>query len=157
MQTITPFLWFDHQAEEAVNFYVSLFEHAEILNVERYGEGGPGDPGTVMTMSFRLAGQDFMALKRRPGISIQRGHFLFCELRNPGRGRRLWDELAKGGEVMDCGWVKDRYGVTWQIVPTILGQLLQDPDPQKAGRVVQAMLKMKKLDIQALQAAYEQS
>jgi predicted 3-demethylubiquinone-9 3-methyltransferase (glyoxalase superfamily) len=157
MQTITPFLWFDHQAEEAVNFYVSLFEHAEILNVERYGEGGPGDPGTVMTMSFRLAGQDFMALNGGPEYQFSEATSFFVNCETQAEVDRLWDELAKGGEVMDCGWVKDRYGVTWQIVPTILGQLLQDPDPQKAGRVVQAMLKMKKLDIQALQAAYEQS
>ncbi|MEA4906265.1 MAG: VOC family protein [Anaerolineaceae bacterium] len=157
MQTITPFLWFDHQAEEAVNFYVSLFEHAEILNVERYGEGGPREPGTVMTMSFRLAGQDFIALNGGPEYQFSEATSFFVNCETQAEVDRLWDELAKGGEVMDCGWVKDRYGVTWQIVPTILGQLLQDPDPQKAGRVVQAMLKMKKLDIQALQAAYEQS
>ncbi|NMB87480.1 MAG: VOC family protein, partial [Chloroflexi bacterium] len=127
MQTITPFLWFDHQAEEAVNFYVSLFEHAEILNVERYGEGGPGEPGTVMTMSFRLAGQDFIALNGGPEYQFSEATSFFVNCETQAEVDRLWDELAKGGEVMDCGWVKDRYGVTWQIVPTILGQLLQDP------------------------------
>jgi len=157
MQKITTFLWFDNQAEEAVNLYTSLFKNSRILEISRYGEGAPLPAGTVMTVIFQLEGQEFMALNGGPVFKFNEAMSLFVKCETQAEVDRYWEALSAGGEVQQCGWLKDRYGVSWQIVPTLLGRLLNDPDPIKANRVMQAMLKMVKLDIQALQAAYDGS
>ena len=157
MQKITTFLWFDNQAEEAVNLYTSLFKNSRILEISRYGEGAPLPTGTVMTVAFQLEGQEFMALNGGPVFKFTEAMSLFVKCETQAEVDRYWEALSAGGEVQQCGWLKDRFGVSWQIVPTQLGILLGDPDPAKANRVMQAMLKMVKLDIQALQAAYDGS
>jgi predicted 3-demethylubiquinone-9 3-methyltransferase (glyoxalase superfamily) len=156
MQKVTPFLWFDNQAEEAMNFYVSLFKNSKVLGVSRYGEGGPGPQGTVMTATFQLDGQELMALNGGPYFKFTEAISLFvnCETQEEVDG--LWEKLSDGGEISQCGWLKDRYGLSWQIVPTALGQMLGDKDPQKSQKVMQAMLQMTKIDIAALRRAYEQ-
>ena len=157
MQKITPFLWFDDQAEEAVNLYVSLFPDSKVVSLSRYGEGGPGPKGRVMTAVFDLAGQRFMALNGGPKYRLNEAFSLLVNVDNQAELDTLWDTLiADGGEPSRCGWLKDRFGVSWQIVPTQLGRMLQDPDPQRAGRVMRAMLTMGKLDIAALQQAHGQ-
>ncbi len=155
MQKITPFLWFDHQAEEAASFYTSLFNNSKILNVSRYGEGGPGAPGSVMTVTFQLAGQEFTALNGGPVFKFTDAISFFVHCETQEEIDFLWEKLTEGGEEEQCGWVKDKYGVTWQIVPNVLIELLGDKDPEKANRVTQAMLKMVKLDIAELKRAYE--
>jgi len=157
MQKITTFLWFDNQAEEAVNLYTSLFNNSRILEIARYGEGAPLPAGTVMTVAFQLEGQEFMALNGGPVFKFTEAVSLFVKCETQAEVDRYWEALSAGGEVQQCGWLKDRFGVSWQIVPTQLGKLLGDPDPAKANRVMQAMLKMVKLDIEALQAAYDAS
>ena len=157
MQKITTFLWFDNQAEEAVKLYTSLFNNSRILEISRYGEGAPLPAGTVMTVAFQLEGQEFMALNGGPVFKFNEAMSLFVKCETQAEVDRYWEALSAGGEVQQCGWLKDRFGVSWQIVPTLLGRLLNDPDPIKANRVMQAMLKMVKLDIQALQAAYDGS
>lgn len=153
MQSITPFLWFNDQAEAAMNFYVSVFRNSRILGVRRYGEAGPGPKGSVMTASFVLDGQEFMALNGGPhyGFTPATSFFIRCETQD--EVDHFWSKLGDGGQPMPCGWVTDRFGVTWQVVPTILEQLLEDKDPARAGRVMQAMLTMSKLDIAALKRA----
>ena len=155
-QKITPFLWFDNQAEEAVNFYVSIFKNSKITSIDRYGEAGPGPKGTVMTASFELEGQGFMALNGGPEYKFTEAISFFVNCETQVEVDELWAKLSAGGEEGPCGWLKDKYGVSWQIVPTILGELLNDPDPEKSGRVMKAMLQMKKLDINTLRQAYEQ-
>lgn len=155
MPKITPYLWFDHQAEEAMNFYVSLFKDSEILSVSRYDVEAPGSPGAVLTATFRLAGQEFMALNGGPHFKFTEAISLFVSCETQEEVDELWAKLSEGGEVQQCGWLKDRYGLSWQIVPTALGEMLGDPDPQKAQRVMQAMLQMQKLDIAALRRAYD--
>lgn len=157
MQKITTFLTFDDQAEEAVNLYASLFKDSEILSVSRYGEGGPGPEGSVMTVAFRLDGQEFVALNGGPTFSFSDGISLSVSCETQEEVDELWEKLSEGGEEGPCGWLKDRFGVSWQINPVVLGQLLQDEDPRKARNVMEAMLKMKKIDIAALRRAYEQA
>jgi predicted 3-demethylubiquinone-9 3-methyltransferase (glyoxalase superfamily) len=156
MKKITPFLWFDNQAEEAMNFYVSLFANSRILNVSRYAEGGPGSDETVMTATFQLDGQEFMALNGGPLFKFTEAISLFVNCETQEEVDELWEKLSEGGEKSQCGWLKDKYGLSWQIIPTALGQMLGDKDPQKAQNVMQAMLQMTKIDIAALRRAYEQ-
>jgi len=156
MQKITPFLWFDDQAEQAVKFYTSIFKNSKIGTITRYGEQGPGQPGTVMSATFFLEGQEFMALNGGPEFSFTPAISFFVHCETQEEIDDLWEKLSDGGQVQQCGWLTDKFGVTWQIVPTILGQLLNDPDPQKSSSVTQAMLQMVKLDIGLLKQAYEQ-
>jgi len=156
MQKITPFLWFDSNAEEAVNFYISIFRNSKLLSISRYGEGGPGPAGTVMTATFQLEGQEFAALNGGPQYKFTEAISFFVNCETQKEVDDLWEKLSQGGEKGQCGWLKDKFGVSWQIVPTVLGQMLNDKDPQKSQRVMQAMLQMKKIDIAALTRAYEQ-
>jgi predicted 3-demethylubiquinone-9 3-methyltransferase (glyoxalase superfamily) len=156
MQKITPFLWFDSQAEEAMNFYTSLFENSKVVSVSRYGEEGPGPKGAVMSATFQLEGQAFMALNGGPQFSFTPAISFFVSCQTQEEVDRLWDKLTEGGEPGRCGWLKDRFGLSWQIIPTALGELLGDKDPQKAGRVMQAMLQMDKIDVAKLKQAYDQ-
>ena len=155
MQTITPFLWFDGDAEEAMNFYVSIFRDSKVESVSRWGEGGPGPKGSVMTATFRLAGQKFMALNGGPQFKFTEAISLFVSCETQEEIDDLWEKLSAGGSKDRCGWLKDRYGLSWQVVPTVLGPLMGDPDPGKSKRVVAAMLQMTKLDIAALKRAHE--
>ncbi len=158
MQKITPFLWFDNQAEEAVNFYVSIFKNSKIGSVSRYGDEGTevsGKPkGTVMSVTFQLDGQEFTALNGGPQFSFTPAISFFVNCKTQEEVDELWEKLSEGGEKVQCGWLKDKYGISWQIVPTILGKLLKDKDPEKSKRVMTVMLKMTKLDIDALKKAY---
>ena len=160
MQKITPFLWFDNQAEEAVNFYTSLFKNSKIENVARYDEAGAkvsGRPkGSVMTMTFQLNGQEFNALNGGPQFKFTEAISFFVNCETQAEVDELWSKLTEGGEEGQCGWLKDRFGLSWQIVPTALGELRGDKDPEKAQRVMQAMLQMKKIDIAGLKRAYDQ-
>jgi predicted 3-demethylubiquinone-9 3-methyltransferase (glyoxalase superfamily) len=155
MQRITPSLWFDNNAEEAATFYVSVFDDAEILNVTRYTEAGPGPEGTVVTISFRLHGQEFVAINGGPQFPFTEAISFTINCASQEEVDYYWEKLADGGEPVQCGWLKDRFGLSWQVVPTILQELIGDKDPAKAKRVTEAMLKMIKLDIAQLQAAYE--
>ena len=154
MQKITTFLWFDHQAEEAVNLYVSLFADSRINEVTRYGENTPGVAGQVMTVNFTLAGQEYIALNGGPHYQFTPALSLFVKCESQAEVDRLWEKLTEGGKEVQCGWLQDRYGLSWQIVPTRLFELMSDPDPVKAGRVTQAMLKMIKIDTAILEQAY---
>jgi predicted 3-demethylubiquinone-9 3-methyltransferase (glyoxalase superfamily) len=156
MQKITPFLWFDTQAEEAAKFYLSIFENSKIETVTRYGAAGPGPKGSVMTVDFELAGQEFVALNGGPQFKFTEAISLVVNCETQQEVDEFWAKLSKGGQEVECGWLKDRYGLSWQIVPTILSKLLSDPDPKKAQRVMEAMLKMKKIDIAALKKAHGQ-
>lgn len=156
MKNITPFLWFDDQAEEAINFYISVFPNSRLLNLTRLGDDAPGPKGKVMTATFELNGRQFMALNGGP----QDFHFseaisFFVDCETQAEVDDLWEKLTDGGEPGPCGWLKDKYGLSWQIVPKALGEMLGDPDPARAGRVMQAMLKMSKIDIAGLRQAYE--
>lgn len=153
MQKITPFLWFDGQAEEAMNFYVSIFNDSRVLDVTRYGEAGPGPKGTVMSATFQLDGQDFMALNGGPQFTFSPAISFFVSCATQAEVDELWDRLSEGGEQQRCGWLRDRYGVSWQIIPTALGVLLNDADPTKARRAMEAMLTMQKIDIKGLERA----
>ena len=157
MQKITPFLWFDNQAEEAMKFYTSIFKNSKVGEVTRYGEAGPGPKGGVMTASFELEGMEFTALNGGPLFKFSPAISFAVDCRSQEEVDELWANLSAGGEEGQCGWLKDKYGVSWQIVPTVLVEMLNDPDPEKSKRVTEAMLKMKKLDIQALRQAYEQA
>ena len=156
MQKITPFLWFDDQAEEAANFYTSIFKDSKIVSLARYGEGGPGKPGTVMTATFQLAGQEFVALNGGPEFKFTEAISFYVHCESQEEVDYFWEKLTAGGEEGPCGWLKDKFGVSWQIVPNVLAELMGDPDAAKAGRVTQAMLQMKKIDIARLWQAYEQ-
>jgi predicted 3-demethylubiquinone-9 3-methyltransferase (glyoxalase superfamily) len=156
MQKITPFLWFNDNAEEAVNFYVSIFRNSRIVSMSRYPEGTPGPAGKVMTATFQLEGQEFIALNGGPEFKFNEAISFFVNCETQEEVDRLWDKLSEGGEKGQCGWLKDKYGVSWQIVPTALGQMLQDQDPQRSQNVMQAMLKMTKIDVETLRRAYEQ-
>jgi predicted 3-demethylubiquinone-9 3-methyltransferase (glyoxalase superfamily) len=153
MQQITPFLWFDNNAEEAVNFYASVFKDAKILETSRYGEAGPGPKGSVMTMKFQLNGLEFVALNGGPHYAFTHAISFVVNCENQAEVDHYWDKLVKGGKPMQCGWLTDKYGLSWQIVPTILPKLLQDKDLAKAKRVIEAMMKMVKLDIPKLEDA----
>ena len=155
-QKITPMLWFDDKAEEAANFYTSLFPDSKILSIARYDEVGPGPAGSVMTASFQLAGQEFVALNGGPHFKFTEAISLVINCDTQEEVDRYWEKLtADGGEESQCGWLKDKYGLSWQVTPKILIQLVQDPDKQKAGRVFQAMMKMKKIEIPKLLEAAE--
>ncbi len=155
MQKITPFLMFDNQTEEAVNLYTSVFKNSKILSLNRYGDGGPGPKGAVMSATFVLDGQEFMAFNGGPHFKFTDGVSLFVNCETQREVDELWDKLSEGGEKGQCGWLKDRFGVSWQIVPSALGRLLGDQNPRKAQSVMQAMLKMTKLDVAGLQRAYD--
>lgn len=155
MTKISPFLWFDSQAEEAANFYVSIFENSKILTTTRYGEAGPGPKGSVMTVVFQLDGAEFIALNGGPHFKFTEAISFSVDCKNQKEVDDYWRKLSEGGEQGPCGWLKDRYGLSWQINPTVLGEMLSDPDPEKSKRVMQAMLRMKKIDIAALKRAYE--
>ena len=154
-QKITPFLWFNDNAEEAMDFYVSIFPDSEMLSVTRYGEAGPGKAGSVMVGTFRLAGQEFIALNGGPQFSFTEAISFSVDCATQEEVDDYWDKLtADGGEPGPCGWLKDKFGVSWQINPTVLGEMLGDADPAKANRVMQAMLGMTKIDIAGLRRAY---
>jgi predicted 3-demethylubiquinone-9 3-methyltransferase (glyoxalase superfamily) len=155
MPKITPFLWFDHQAEEAANFYVSIFKNSKIGAISRYGEAGPMPKDSVMTVTFQLDGQEFIALNGGPHFKFNEAISFSVDCKTQQEVDEYWEKLSAGGEEGPCGWLKDRYGLSWQINPTILGKMLGDPDPQKSKRVMEAMLRMKKIDIKALQDAYD--
>lgn len=155
MQRITPFLWFDNNAEEAMNFYVSLFKNSKVLKVNRYGESGPGPKGTVMTATFQLDGLELTALNGGPHFKFTEAISLFVDCETQEEVDVLWEKLSEGGEKGRCGWLKDKYGLSWQVIPSVLSEMLGDKDPEKAKRVMEAMLKMDKIDIKALKQAYE--
>lgn len=156
MQKITTFLWFNDQAEEAANLYISLFKNSKILNVSRYGDAGPGPKGSAMTVTFQLDGQQFIALNGGPIFQFTEAISLFVNCENQQEVDELWNRLtANGGKESQCGWLKDKFGLSWQIVPSVLGKLLGDPDPVKARRSMEAMLQMHKIDIAKLQAAHD--
>ncbi len=149
MQKITPFLWFDGKAEEAMNFYISIFKNSKIVSVM------PGPNGTVMSGTFQLDGQEFMALNGGPMFKFTEAISLFVNCETQQEVDELWEKLSEGGEKSRCGWLKDKYGLSWQVIPAVLGELLQDKDPAKAKRVMEAMLQMDKIDIAKLKQAYE--
>jgi predicted 3-demethylubiquinone-9 3-methyltransferase (glyoxalase superfamily) len=155
MQKITTFLWFDNQAEEAALLYTSIFKNSKILGVSRYGEAGPGPAGQAMTVNFQLEGQEFIALNGGPEFKFTEAISLYVDCATQAEVDERWEKLTVGGEESQCGWLKDKFGLSWQIVPATLGKLLGGPDPVKAQRAMQAMLQMHKLDIAALQRAYE--
>jgi predicted 3-demethylubiquinone-9 3-methyltransferase (glyoxalase superfamily) len=156
MQKIAPCLWFDGKAEEAMNFYTSIFKNSKVVDVMRYGEAGPGEKGSVLAVTFEIEGQEFMTLNGGPMYKFSPAISLFVKCKTQEELDDLWAKLLEGGEPQQCGWLTDKFGVSWQIVPTILGEMLKDKDAEKANRVMQAMLKMVKLDIRVLRQAYEQ-
>ena len=155
MQKINPFLWFDGKAEEAMNFYVSVFKNAQVVSVTRNGDGGPGPKGTVMSATFELEGQRFLALNGGPQFSFSPAISFFVNCETQQEVDELWEKLSEGGEKQRCGWLKDKYGLSWQIIPSALGRMLQEKDAEKAARVMKAMLQMDKIDIQRLKQAYD--
>ena len=154
MQKIVPFLWFDGKAEEAMNFYVSVFKRSKIVRVSRYGDAGPGPKGSVMSCTFQLEGQDFYALNGGPQFKFTPAISLFVNCETQQEVDELWEKLSAGGRADQCGWLQDKYGLSWQIIPTALGRMLNDNDAKKANAAMRAMLQMKKIDIQGLQQAY---
>ncbi len=156
MQKITPFLWFDNNAEEAINFYVSIFKNSRIVSTTRYGEAGPGPKGTVMSATFQLDGQEFFALNGGPQFKFSPAISLFVKCETQQEIDALWEKLSAGGAKNRCGWLQDKYGLSWQIIPPVLGEMLSDKDPRKSQSVMQAMLQMDKIDIKRLEQAYEQ-
>jgi predicted 3-demethylubiquinone-9 3-methyltransferase (glyoxalase superfamily) len=155
MQKITPFLWFDNQAEEAMNFYVSIFKNSKVGKVSRYGDAGPGPKGTVMSATFQLEGQEFMALNGGPLFHFTEAISFFVDCKTQEEVDELWEKLSAGGQPSRCGWLKDKFGLSWQIIPSALMEMLQDKDPQKSQRVMRAMLLMSKIEIAGLKRAYE--
>jgi predicted 3-demethylubiquinone-9 3-methyltransferase (glyoxalase superfamily) len=157
VQKITPFLWFDNQAEEAVNFYISLFKNSKVNTTKRYGDAGPGPKGSVMIVSFQLEGQDFIALNGGPSFKFTPALSLYVDCETQDEVDQLWENLSAGGRKDRCGWLQDKYGLSWQIIPRALQQLMSDPDPKKSASVMQAMLQMDKIDIEALKRAHEKA
>jgi predicted 3-demethylubiquinone-9 3-methyltransferase (glyoxalase superfamily) len=155
MQKITPFLWFDNQAEEAANHYVSIFKNSRILKTTRYGDAGPGPKGSVMTVVFELDGQEFIALNGGPHFKFTEAVSFSVDCKTQEEVDAYWEKLSAGGEEGPCGWLKDKYGLSWQVTPAILGEMLSDPDPERSKGVMEAMLKMKKIVIEDLKKAYE--
>ena len=155
MQKITTFLTFNDQAEEAVAFYTSIFPDSRIVSTTRYPEGGLGPEGSLMSATFELAGQQFMALNGGPSFRFEQGTSLFVSCETQEEVDDYWERLSKGGEKGPCGWLTDRFGVSWQVVPRVLGEMLNDEDPEKAQRVLNAMLQMSKIEIEGLRRAYE--
>jgi predicted 3-demethylubiquinone-9 3-methyltransferase (glyoxalase superfamily) len=156
MQKITPFLWFNDKAEEAMNFYVSIFKNSKVGRVTRYGDAGPGPKGSVMSATFQLDGQDFFALNGGPHYTFTPAISLFVNCETQQEVDELWEKLSAGGRKDRCGWLQDKYGLSWQIIPTALTTMLRDKDSAKANRVMQAMLQMDKIDIALLKQAYDQ-
>jgi len=154
MQKISPFLWFDTQAEEAAKFYTSIFRNSRIVSVSRYGDAGPGPKGTAMSVTFELEGQRFLALNAGPRFQFSPAISFFVNCETQQEVDELWAKLSAGGKEEMCGWLTDRYGLSWQIIPVVLGELLSDPDRKKADRVMKAMLQMVKIDIAGLRRAY---
>lgn len=155
MQKITPFLWFDDKAEEAMNFYCSVFKNSKKGSVTLYGEAGPGPKGTVMYVAFELEGQEFMALNAGPQFSFTPAISFFVNCETQEEVDYFWEKLSEGGRKDQCGWLQDKYGLSWQIVPSVLGRILSDPDAVKSQRAMKAMMQMKKLDIEGLKRAFE--
>lgn len=153
MQKITPFLWFDGNAEEAANFYISIFKNSKMGKISRYGDVGPGPKGSVMSVTFQIEGQEFFALNGGPQFKFTPAISFFVNCETQQEVDDLWEKLSAGGRTDRCGWLQDKFGVSWQIIPTVLGQLLGDKDPQRAKRAMQAMLQMTKIDIKKLQQA----
>lgn len=157
MQKIAPFLWFNDNAEEAMKFYVSVFKNSKIVSTDRYGDAGPGPKGTLMSGTFQLEGQEFYALNGGPQFKFTEAISLFVNCETQQEVDELWAKLtADGGEASQCGWLKDKFGLSWQIIPTALGEMLGDKDPERSKRVMEAMLKMRKIDITALEQARDQ-
>ena len=154
MKRITPFLWFDNNAEEAMQFYTSIFKNSKVGSVSRFGDAGPGPTGAVMTAAFELDGQEFIALNGGPQFKFTEATSFVINCTSQEEVDYYWQRLTAGGRESQCGWLKDKFGLSWQVVPTILSQLLQDKDREKAGRVLNAMLQMSKIDIAALQRAH---
>jgi len=157
MQKITPFLWFDNNAEEAVNHYLSIFKNSKIVTTARYGDAGPGPKGSVMTIAFQLEGQDFIALNGGPMFKFNEAISLSVDCKTQEEIDELWEKLCDGGQPGQCGWLKDKFGLSWQITPSVLIEMLQDKDAEKLKRVMQAMLQMRKIDIAALRRAYQRN
>jgi predicted 3-demethylubiquinone-9 3-methyltransferase (glyoxalase superfamily) len=153
MQKITPFLWFDGNAEEAANFYISIFKNSNMGKVSRYGDAGPGPKGSVMSVTFQIEGQEFFALNGGPQFKFTPAISFFVNCETQKEVDDLWEKLSAGGRTDRCGWLQDKFGLSWQIIPTVLGQLLGHKDPQRAKRAMQAMLQMTKIDIEKLQHA----
>ncbi len=153
-QKITPFLWFNDNAEEAAKFYVSIFKNSKITHVTRYSDAGPGPKGSVMTVVFQLAGQEFIALNGGPHFTFTEAISFVVNCETQAELDELWKKLSQGGQEVQCGWLKDKYGLSWQIVPTVLGKMMTEGTPEQSQRVMQAVFQMKKLDIKTLQQAY---
>jgi predicted 3-demethylubiquinone-9 3-methyltransferase (glyoxalase superfamily) len=156
LQKITPFLWFDNNAEEAVEQYIAIFGNSRITDIARYPDTPDGAKGAVMTVAFQLSGQDFIALNGGPQFKFTEAISLFVTCDSQEEVDALWDQLGKDGRYSRCGWLKDRFGLSWQIVPKALGTMLRDPDRKKAGRAMQAMLGMAKIDLRVLQQAFDE-
>ena len=157
IQKITPFLWFDHQAEEAATFYTAIFPNSKVVKVLRYGEAGPGPAGSAMTVQFELEGMTLVGLNGGPHFKFTEAISFVVNCQTQDEVDSYWEKLSAGGAPIECGWLKDKFGLCWQIVPTVLFELLGDPDPVKSQRVMKAMMTMKKLDIRALKQAYDNS
>lgn len=155
MQKLTPFLWFDNQAEEAADFYVAIFKNSKIVSIDRYGNAGPGPKGTVMIATFQIDGQEFVALNGGPRFKFTEAISFVVNCETQEEVDYFWEKLSAGGEKSRCGWLKDKFGLSWQVVPTILDKLMRAKDAVKAQRVMQAMLQMDKIDIKTLKQAYE--
>jgi len=155
MQKITPFLWFDNNADEAANFYVSVFKNSKVLSVSRYGDAGPGPKGTVMVAEFQIDGQEFVALNGGPRFKFTEAISFVVNCETQEEVEYFWERLSEGGEKSRCGWLKDKFGLWWQVVPTVLGKLMSDSEPEKVKRVTNAMLQMARIDIEPLQRAFE--
>lgn len=155
MQKITPYLWFDNNAEEAINFYISIFKDAKMTECARWGKGGPVPEGSIMTAAFELAGQKFLALNGGPMFKFTEAVSFLVDCKDQEEVDYYWNKLTEGGAEQPCGWLKDKYGLSWQIIPKQLSELISHTDREKAGRALQAMLQMKKIDIAKLQAAFD--
>src|SRR3954463_14128479 len=155
MRKITPFLWFDNRAEEAARFYTSIFNNSSVIETTRRGDAGPEPAGSVMSVTFVLDGQHFIALNGGPHFTFNEAISLFVNCEDQHEIDELWERLSEGSEKRRCGWVKDKFGISWQIVPAALGRMLHDPDTEKSGRVMQALLQMEKLDLAHLRQAYD--
>jgi predicted 3-demethylubiquinone-9 3-methyltransferase (glyoxalase superfamily) len=155
MQKITPFLWFDGTAEEAMTFYVSIFKNSKILSVTRCGDAGPGPKGSVLMATFQIEGQTFHALNGGPRFKFSEAISFYVNCETQQEIDELWEKLSAGGETQSCGWLKDKYGLSWQIIPSVLGEMMGEKDGEKSGRVMAAMFQMVKMDIEGLKRAYE--
>lgn len=157
MQKITPFLWFNDQAEEAMNFYISVFRNAKAGEIRHYAEGGPAPQGSVMSASFQIEGQELIAFNGGPHFSFTPAISLFVDCKTQEEVDELWSKLSEGGQPQQCGWVTDRFGLSWQIIPSALGEMLQDKNKAKSKATMQAMMKMHKIDVKRLQQAFEEA